>query len=501
MPESKTRATPRVYRKTPRKAAVIGGGISGLLAARDLQAAGWQVGVYDAAASWGGCVGVHEVAGTELDSGAESFATRNTAVVDLATELGLGEKIVTPNPAGAWVWLPDGPVPLPKTGVLGIPSDVRAPEVRKALGQAGVLRASLDARMPATVGTSEETMSVAELVRLRMGSRVLERLVAPVVGGVHSADPELLDVDMVAPGLRAGIREHGSLAAAVAAQRAGGAKPGSAVAGLRGGMHQLVSALVESNLAAGVALHSSHEVTGMTRVSGKSHESKWRISWTSGETSGSEEVDVVVVATDGPTAISLLAPEIPELEEFAPQQGPDIRLVTLVVDLPELDSAPRGTGILVAPGLAGIKAKALTHATAKWEWLADETGPGTHVLRLSYGRAGVLASDAVRLTPKPQRDEDLIAQALKDASTLLGVDLVEADLLGSDVVRWKGALPFAAVGHMARVAQIQRIVNQHEGVVLTGGWVAGNGLAAVVGGTRRAIRAVVDAARSDQATL
>ena len=52
-----------------------------------------------------------------------------------------------------------------------------------------------------------------------MGKRVLDRLVSPVVGGVHSADPDLLDVDMVAPGLRAGIRQHGSLAAAVAAQR------------------------------------------------------------------------------------------------------------------------------------------------------------------------------------------------------------------------------------------------------------------------------------------
>ena len=86
-----------------------------------------------------------------------------------------------------------------------------------------------------------------------MGKRVLERLVSPVVGGVHSADPALLDVDMVAPGLRAGIRTHGSFA--VAAWRlnakmhsplggSGLAKAGSAVAGLKGGMNTLVDALV-----------------------------------------------------------------------------------------------------------------------------------------------------------------------------------------------------------------------------------------------------------------
>lgn len=86
----------------PYQTVVVGGGISGLLAAWDLQRAGFQVSIFDAATTWGGCVGRHEVAGVVLDSGAESFATRNTAVAELAAELGLGEKIVEPDPAGAW---------------------------------------------------------------------------------------------------------------------------------------------------------------------------------------------------------------------------------------------------------------------------------------------------------------------------------------------------------------------------------------------------------------
>src|SRR4029453_10475823 len=135
------------------------------------------------------------------------------------------------------------------------------PEVRRTLGLAGSVRASLDRWLPASYGASRELTSVAELVRKRMGKRVLDRLVAPVVGGVHSADPGLLDVDMVAPGLREAQSKHGSLAAAVAAQRKASAqrqeptaqgangqetagqatRPGSAVAGLNGGMHTLVS--------------------------------------------------------------------------------------------------------------------------------------------------------------------------------------------------------------------------------------------------------------------
>ena len=493
----------------PNSAVVVGGGISGLLAAKDLQAAGFQVSIYEAAATWGGCVGQHEVAGVVLDSGAESFATRNTAVADLAAELGLSQKIVSPDPAGAWVWLPDGPVPLPKTGILGIPSDLSAPEVRLALGASGVLRAALDAKMPVTIGTTEAVSSVADLVRARMGKRVLERLVAPVVAGVHSADPELLDIDMVAPGLRAGIREHGSLAAAVAAQRAGGSKPGSAVAGLQGGMHTLVEALVKELREAGVAMRSRYKIKAVYRGdtgsdgSSESHAKparkydggapkRWIVDWEHGAERGFEAANLLVVATDGPTAIKLLGAELPQLIPFAPAPGPDISLVTLVVDVPELDSAPRGTGILVAPQVEGIVAKALTHSTAKWEWLANSTGPGTHVLRLSYGRAGTKRSDAVRLNPVTPQDADLIAKALVDATALLGIEVTEADVLGSDVIRWQGALPFAAVGHRDRIAQVHALANEVPGLVLTGGWLSGNGLAAVVGGTRRQIRAVID---------
>src|SRR3954471_18148693 len=86
---------------------VIGGGISGLLAAREFARSGVRTTVFEASDAWGGCVGSHTVAGLTLDSGAESFATRNSAVADLAAELGIAGEIVAPNPGGAWVQLPD----------------------------------------------------------------------------------------------------------------------------------------------------------------------------------------------------------------------------------------------------------------------------------------------------------------------------------------------------------------------------------------------------------
>ncbi|MGO4582449.1 protoporphyrinogen oxidase [Arthrobacter sp. 2RAF6] len=473
-------------------AVVVGGGISGLLAARGLAKGGIAVTVLEAADAWGGCVGSHTVGGLGLDSGAESFATRSTAVADLARDLGLGGNIVAPHPGGAWVQLPDGPQELPKTGVLGIPANPWDPEVRRSLGFAGSLRASLDRYLPASMGTSAEVTSVSSLVRARMGKRVLERLVAPVVGGVHSADPGLLDVDMVAPGLRAALRKHGSLAEAVASQRkaasgraasggngSGTAKAGSAVGGLKGGMNTLVSALVTELRSQGVALVSGARVDLVSRT-----ESGWQ-AIAAGK---AYDAGRLVVALDGPAAVGLLEGALPALSTLRPAAGPLVSLVTLVVDVPELDRRPRGTGILVAPQTEGIEAKALTHATAKWDWLAEEAGPGTHVLRLSYGRGE--GADALE-SAAALDDNALFEAALRDASALLTVPIVREDVLDWDVVRWAGALPFAAVGHKQRVAEVRRICSEADGVSVVGGWLAGNGLAAVVADTSAQIDAIL----------
>ncbi|GAA3671159.1 protoporphyrinogen oxidase [Arthrobacter ginkgonis] len=462
------------------RAVVVGGGISGLVAARELALSGHSVEVFESSAAWGGCVRGHEVAGLALDAGAESFATRSTAVADLATELGLGELIVAPRPGGAWLHFErhGQPVaqPLPATGILGIPGDPWAEDVKSAIGTSGCLRAAADLALPVPKRLAEGTLSLGSLVRSRMGSAVLDTLVTPVVAGVHSADPDTLDVDTVAPGLRAAVVEHGSLARAVAALRAA-APAGSAVGGIAGGMNRLTTALVEDLRARGAVLHTGTKVVRVGHDAGT--EQPWSV--TVADADGQRTVGAarVVVATEGPAAVDLLSPLLPVLAEHRPAAGAGVSLVTLVVDKPELDAAPRGTGLLVAPGTAGIGAKALTHASAKWQWLADEAGPGTHVLRLSYGR---LSAEAARLADAD--DATLRHQAVADASALLGTALEEKDVLGWDVVRFDGALPFATTGHRDRVAAFRTAIEALPGLDVVGGWLSGTGLAAVVADTR-----------------
>lgn len=480
----------------PVRAVVVGGGVSGLVAARELAISGHAVEVFEATGAFGGCVAPHTVAGLVLDAGAESFATRNTAVADLLAELGLGEDIALPRPGGAWLYVERGTghkgaaLPMPQTGILGIPGDPAAEDVKRAIGAAASLRAAADLAMPVSRQVAEEPLSIGELVRARMGRAVLDTLVAPVVSGVHSADPDTLDVDTVAPGLRAAVVKHGSLARAAASIRSA-APAGSAVAGLSGGMHRLVSALVQDLRERGAVLHADTPVAaiehaGAAETAARTGEptSPWAVTVRGAKDAEPRriEADRIVVATTGPTAVDLLAPLAAGVARHRPQEGAGVSLVTLVVDKPELDEAPRGTGMLVAPGAAAVGAKAITHATSKWAWLAEEAGPGTHVLRLSYGRVSERTSRVA-----DSSDEELRHAAVLDARELLGVDLQDTDVLGWDVVRYGGALPFATTGHRDRVAAFRGDLAAVAGIDVVGAWLAGTGLAAIVQDTRNRI--------------
>jgi oxygen-dependent protoporphyrinogen oxidase len=468
---------------------VIGGGMAGLVAARTLLDRGFHVTLLERSHRFGGTVDGRVLGGLALDSGAESFSTRSATVPSLAAELGLGERIVTPDAAGAWVQLPgeDLPTnaqPLPSSGVLGIPADPADPAIAAVIGHAGALRATQDSTSPVGTLATRRAVSLGELVRTRMGEEVLERLVAPVAGGVFSADPDDLDADSVAPGLRATMARLGSLGAAAGALRSA-APAGAAVGGLDGGIFQLRDALVEDLRARGADLRTGECVTALA-----ASDEGWIVTAEHSARAYPMPADGVLVAVEGGSAVDLLAPIIPTLAAERPEPVPGVALVTLVVRAPALDAAPRGTGVLVARRVTGVAAKALTHATAKWAWLREAAGPGVHVLRLSFGRVGDAPTDVGLTTP----DEDLFRHALADAAALLDARIEEADVIARDVVRWAGALPHASVGHRDRVARIRALVaGRSRTLVVTGGWLAGTGLVAVIDDARTRAAGLADA--------
>jgi len=460
-------------------AVVIGGGIAGLVAARDLRQSGHEVTVLEAGSSFGGCLRTAEVAGLSVDAGAESFALRGGTVANYLDELNLAEQIAKTSGRSAWMIQAEEQEilahPMPATALLGIPADVRTDAVRNIIGRAATVRAAADLITPMSKKWATEKLSVAEVVRTRMGQAVLDQLVAPVINGVYSTDPTKISIDAAAPGLRQAMLDTGSLAKAVGLLQAS-APAGSRVGGLNGGMYTMVQVLVQQLEEDGAALVGSSPVTAI------SYDAQAQAPYAITTLGQEIRADRVVIATPAAPALQLLNPLLDEPARISSETSANaIALAILVVDKPELDDAPRGSGVLVAKQ-APLTAKALTHSTAKWPWLADEAGPGTHVLRVSFGRIG--ENEPV---VESGDDQQLIELAIKDASKILGVQLHRDDVLGSAVSRFSDMVPLQGEAAMERRQQLDAALAPFDGLTVVGAWVSGTGLARVIGQARRAV--------------
>lgn len=446
---------------------VVGGGVAGLTVAHDLAHRGYRVVLLERRTSLGGVVARLDVGGLAVDAGAESFAVRGGHVAELLDELDLADDVVAPAGGGAWLTLADRSVRMPKASMLGIPSQPLARDVIDVLGMRGALRAWLDRLMP-LVKVGKDS-ALGPLVERRMGAAVLRRLVSPISGGVYSSDARDLDPAVVAPGLNEAMSRAGSLSGGVAQLVADGQRPGSAVQGIRGGMHRLPEALALAATRFHADLRTDVDVTAVRQT-----EAGWAVDADDDTLTAS----ALVIATDAQAAATLLAGVEP-LTDLDVAEGASVELVTLVIaadDAGALADAPRGSGALVAED-AGIAAKALTHATAKWAWLADQAD-GAHVLRLSYGRAGEHPATAAL------SDAEAFAMARADASRILGVPVPEP--VDAARVRWQQAQPSAALGARDRQRRVREATEGLDTLEVVGAWVAGTGLAQVVPDAREA---------------
>lgn len=545
-------------------ALVIGGGIAGLSAAWQLSQDGLKPLLVEARGYLGGLIAPGYIGPVQVDLGAETFVPRGVETAQMVAALGLealapsgdGARLfLPPNRANGeshwrlWRFLRDA--------YLGIPADPSADDVVAVLGAKAAQRAAQDRHLGSEVGQGAEGETLAGFVAARMGQAVVDRLVRPIVAGIYTCDPADLATDTVTPGLRQATREHGCLADAVAfmlarSRKATGGR--SVDKCVRGGMFQLTAALSQAITTAGgtvltrvgaqqliapdAASHGVSEDTahgadcGATTcgASGASNAASHGTSDSSttpdssgywqvvlaptkpGPTPSSEPVPAgtprtlrtkrLVVACSARPALRLLtSANLAALDtDITIPVGAPIARYSLLVDSPELDAAPVGQGLLVAPASPAscadtqaepgqstpgtqlgavespVGAKALSHLNVKWPWIAQALAPHQHLLRLSYGRLG---------QSEPQVS---LEQALADVRVLTGVTIHPEQVSEHKLVRWNGTLPPLPPSYRARIAAFMSQVENIEGLAVTGAWVGGTGVNAVVAHARTKAR-------------
>ena len=434
---------------------VVGAGIGGLAIAHDAARAGLDVVVLEEGDRTGGMLRRADLGGVAIDIGAESFATRTTGVADLIADAGLGLRIVAPTAGGAHLAaVGDHGVlraPLPRRTVLGIPADPLADDVVRILGEAGAGRAAAEAEMPSG-GRELAEPSLADLVAERSGPALLHRLVDPLCRSVYSVPAAEVRLSRLHPALWRAFCDLGSLTAA-AASLAAPERAGAAVGGIEGGMWRLAEELHRAATAQGADIRTGVRVRQIATEQG-------RVSVAAGD--ATLRARRVVLATGTAAARSLLA-----TPAAAP---PVVRVAAALVRAPALDDAPVGSGVIAAADVPA-QAKALTHVTSKWEWVAQAVPPGHHIVRFS-ARDG-----ASRL--------GTAADVVRELDVLAGVALDPADVVAVVEQAWPDAVAAPPVDPARRAALAA------DGVLLAGAAVAGTGLASVVPHARELARALV----------
>lgn len=344
-----------------------------------------------------------------------------------------GLDLVHPATTAASVWTGGALRPFPRT-VMGIPV---GPQDVAAVEQH-------------EVPLPDHDISVADYVSARAGRDVLDRLVEPLLGGVYAGHADRLSLRAAAPQLAA----LGADPLAEAAIREPGAGP--VFAGIEGGVGTLAD-----TLAAGLDVRTGTPVRMV--------ESGWTVDGAS--------YDAVVLAVPAPAASRLLAQIAPEAAfELAAIDYASLAIATFVwddaLDLP-------GSGFLVPPGEAAT-IKAATFSSNKWDWVEPT------VVRVSIGRAG---ETEVLHVP----DEQILDTARGDLETVVGPLPAPS---ASHLQRWGGALPQYEVGHLDRVATVDRSIRRIDGLEVCGAAYRGVGIASVMAGARQAARRLLGESES-----
>lgn len=444
---------------------VVGAGMAGLTAARDLAEAGHDVLVLEATDRSGGKLRAGEVAGVTVDVGAEAMLHRRPEGIALAAAVGL--PLTHPTSATARVWTRDALRPLPRT-LMGAPLDPDQLAASGILSAEGLDRARHQVvREPAD---SSADISVGDAVAGRFGDEVVDRLVEPLLGGVYAGPARRISLRAAVPQLVDLIaRPDFSLPTPPA-----DAEP--VFASVDGGMWRLPAALEDDLRArAGVEIRHGVTVTAVRRTG-----SGFVVSTSAGD----EAAELVVIATPAAPSARLLADLAPEAaDELRQIDSASVAVVTFAFRADEpgvAEAVDIGASGFLVPPVDDRMIKASTFSFAKWDWVR-KAGDGLLLLRTSLGRFG---EESTLQVP----DEDLVQTSLADLTRATGLTAPPVDAV---VQRWGGGLPQCWVGHLDRVARIRASVAEVPGLAVCGAAYDGVGIPATIGSAHRAVADLV----------
>jgi protoporphyrinogen/coproporphyrinogen III oxidase len=475
---------------TAERVVVVGGGVAGLAAAWELTGGAEprpdapDVVVLESSERLGGALRTMSLAGRPVDLGPDGFLGRRPEAATLCGEVGIADDLVPIAASGASVWARRRLRRLPEGLVMGIPTRWWPTARSGTLGLRGRLGLARDAVLPRPdVRGPIGDRSVGPLVGRKLGRRVVETLVDPLMGGIYAGSVDDMSAAAVFPPLLAAAQRRGGLMRALRAEVRATAGASSAGGGtgtadeapplfwsIRGGMTTLIDALADGLASRGVDIRLGTAAEHLERTGGG-----WRVT----TTRAALEADGVVLASPAPVTATLLRQH--DEEAAALLDAIDYASVVLVTFRVGVDDVPplEGTGFLVprqdrsGRGRDGWAVTACTYLDRKWPHLARDAEV---LLRVSLGRAGDTRAAS-------WDDEEVRERAWEELGLLLGVSAQPADAV---VTRFPRALPQYRVHHLLRTAGVEAAAARLGRLAVAGAAYRGVGIPACVASGRAA---------------
>jgi oxygen-dependent protoporphyrinogen oxidase len=460
---------------------VVGGGVAGLAAAVELVRAAphAEVLLVEESLRVGGLIDSERTRdGFVIEHGADALLTAKPWGVRVASRTDFGDVLVTggPAPRRSYVSTPSGLVVLPPVFAGASATTVLALAASPLLTVRGKLRLALEPLIPARRDPDDE--SVRAFVARRFGAELADRVIEPLVGGIHGHDTDRLSALACLPRLRALEQEHGSVTLAMRRllreRRRHGPHALPATVTFRRGMASLPEALhrtLGDRVRFGTTVRQVRRDAGHGFVLDTTH--------------GALSCEGVVLATPAWCTAGLLEELAPDLAGLlGGVRHKALACVTLAFARCDVPRPLDGTG-WVRGADDPRTTLACTWSSAKW-W---ERAPRGHVLLRS-------------ILPPDGTPADLVQAARADLRDLLGI---RAEPCLTRVRQLARATPIYPVGHGARMAAAHDAAASLGALALAGNAYGGVGVpdcgtsgeaaaGAVLGALTRAGRLAVGAA-------
>ncbi len=457
-----------------KRIAVVGGGIAGVTAAYELskavrEGADVEFVLFEQSNRLGGIVETVREGGFILEGGPDGWVTEKPWARELAEELGLGDELIYSNDETRKTYvlvdhrlraIPDGmrmmvPSDLDALDASDLFSDEAKTAFREELGRAE----SLKAEAPG------EDESIAAFVRRHFGDEVLEKIGAPLLSGVFGGDVAQLSVQAVmAPFVRM-EREHGSLIAGLQSRVSEQAAP--IFTTIRSGVGTLVERMIAAIPEESVRLGAAVKFV-----------SNGDEGWLVGTAKGVERFDALMMSAPVDVAATLLRPVDTRAAELMEMDASSAVIVAFGFPDASKFSIPEGFGFLVPSSSEESLLLACTFVDQKFK---DRVPQGGRLIRAFFG--GAAAERMMRCG-----NDEAAAVARMELARILG-PLPEPQI--TIVRRLPRSLPQYGVGHLERMAELDRRVTLLGELSLLGNGYRGVGLPDLVRDARDAVRRTV----------